>query len=85
MLVCLYFEKAFDSVDRKFMHKVLSAFGFGPDMSVDISFYKDIKSVVAVNGQLSQWFSIPCRHGDPMGSFQLDAFLLDVCQLYAAV
>ena len=54
LLLCLDFEKAFESVDWKFMFKVLRAFGFGPDICQWIfTFYKDIKSSVTVNGQLS--------------------------------
>ena len=57
LLLCLYFEKAFDSVDWKCMHKVLRAYGFGPDIICQW-IYKDIKSAVAVIGLLFQWFSI---------------------------
>ena len=37
-------------------------------MTVDIYVYKDIKSSVSVNGQLSQWFAIRrgCRQGYPI-------------------
>ena len=69
LLLCLDFEKAFDSVDWRFMFKVLHAFGFGPDISQWIfTFYRHIKSSVVVNGQLSEWFSIQrgCRQGDPI-------------------
>ena len=69
LLLCLDFEKAFDSVDWRFMFKVLHAFGFGPDINQWIfTFYRHIKSSVAVNGQLSEWFSIQrgCRQGDPI-------------------
>ncbi|WP_419609554.1 reverse transcriptase family protein [Thiolapillus sp.] len=72
LLLCLDFEKAFDSVDWKFMFKVLRAFGFGSDICRWIStFYKDIKSTVTVNGQLSPWFSVQrgCRQGDPISPY----------------
>ena len=72
LLLCLDFEKAFDSVDWRFMFKVLHAFGFGPDISQWIfKFYRHIKSSVAVNGQLSEWFSIQrgCRQGDPISPY----------------
>ena len=34
-------------------------------------FYKDIKSSVTVNGQLSQWFAIKrgCRQGGPISPY----------------
>ena len=54
------------------MFKVLRAFGFGPDICQWIStFYKDIKSSVTVNGQLSQRFAIQrgCRQGDPISPY----------------
>ena len=51
LLLCLDFEKAFDSVDWRFMFKVLHVCGFGPDISQWIfTFYKHIKLSVAVNG-----------------------------------
>ena len=72
LLLCLDFETAFDSVNWIFMFKVLRAFGFGPDICQWIStFYKDIKSFVTVNGQLSQWFAIQrgCRQGNPISPY----------------
>ena len=66
-LLCLDFEKAFGSVDWRFTFKVLHTFGFESDISQWIfTFYRDIKSSVAVNRQLSEWFSIQrgCRQGD---------------------
>ena len=74
----LRFEKAFDSVDWRFMFKVLCAFGFGSDIRRWIStFYKDIKSSVTVNGHLSRWFPIQrgCRQGDPISPY---LFILSV-------
>ena len=70
---CAYtFEKNFDSVDWKFMFKVLRAFGFRPDIYQWIfKFYKDIKSSITVNGQLSECFDIQrgCRQGDTISSY----------------
>ena len=67
LLLCIEFEKAFDSLDWTFMHKVLKAFGFQKDIRRWISvFSNNIKSTVLVNGQPSPWFSIKrrCRQGD---------------------
>ena len=67
LLLCLYFEKAFDSLDWQLMFKVLKAFGFGNDVCrwVD-TFYKDIKEAVIVNGQIPQWFN---RQRDPISPY----------------
>ena len=72
MLLCLDFEKAFDSLDWKFMTKVLKAFGFGEVICrwIDI-FYRKINSTVVVNVQTSSWFSIErgCRQGDTVSPY----------------
>lgn len=72
LLLCLDFEKAFDSLDWKFMFKVLEAYGFGENICNWIkTFYKNIKSTVIVNGQTSDWFAIQrgCRQGDPLSPY----------------
>ena len=72
LLLNIDFEKAFDSLDWGFMHKVLEAFGFGRGFRKWVStFYKNIKSTVVVNGNMSQWFSIErgCRQGDPISPY----------------
>ena len=72
LLLCIDFEKAFDSLDWTFMHKVLKSFGFQKDIRRWISvFYNNIKSTVLVNGQPSPWFSIKrgCRQRDPISPY----------------
>ena len=72
MLLCLDFEKAFDSLDWKFMIKALKAFGFGEDICRWIAtFYRKINSTVVVKGQTLSWFSIErgCRQGDPVSPY----------------
>ena len=72
LLLNIDFEKAFDSVDWKFMFKVLKAFGFKQDICRWIeTFYTNIKSTVIVNGQPSKWFPIcrGCRQGDPISPY----------------
>lgn len=72
VLICLDFEKAFDSLSWTFMFKVLKAFGFGPDFRKWIeTFYKNIKSTVTVNGKLTPWFQVKrgCRQGDPISPY----------------
>jgi hypothetical protein len=68
----LDFEKAFDSLDWSFLQKVLQAFNFGDSFCRWIEvFYKDIKTLVSVNGQMSSWFPIQrgCRQGDPLSPY----------------
>lgn len=72
MLLCLDFEKAFDTVDWGFMFKVLRAYGFGRDICQWIeTLYKNIKSTVIVNGKPTHWFSVErgCRQGDPISPY----------------
>ena len=72
LLLCLDFEKAFDSVSWEFMFKVLEAFGCGPDICQWIhTFYNGIKSSVLVNGTLGSWFHVRrgCRQGDPISPY----------------
>ena len=72
LLLCLDFEKAFDSLNWRFMHDVLNAFKFGPGFRRWIeTFYKNIKSSVSLNGQMSSWFNIGrgCRQGDPISPY----------------
>ena len=72
LLLCLDFEKAFDSLDWRFIFRALRAFGFGKDLCRWIdTFYKNIKSKVIVNGQTTQWFTVErgCRQGDPISPY----------------
>ena len=72
LLLCLDFEKAFDSLNWEFMFKVLRAFGCGPDFCRWIStFCNKIKSSVIVNGGLTSWFQVQrgCRQGDPISCY----------------
>lgn len=72
LLLCLDFEKAFDSVDWIFLQKVLVAFGFKKDICRWVElFFTNIKSTLAINGSISEWFSIErgCRQGDPISPY----------------
>ncbi len=54
------------------MFKVLKAFGFGPGFCQWIeTFYKNIKSTVLVNGNVTPWFHVQrgCRQGDTISSY----------------
>ena len=72
LLLNIDFEKAFDSVNWTFMIKVLKAFGFQNNICHWITtFYRNLKSCVVVNGQISNWFQINrgCRQGDPISPY----------------
>lgn len=72
LLLCLDFEKAFDSLDWSFLVKVLIAFGFKEDFCKWIAtFYQNIKSSISLNGNISRWFEVGrgCRQGDPISPY----------------
>lgn len=72
LMLCLDFEKAFDSLDWSFLFRVLRAFGFGDSICKWVeTYYKNIKSTVIVNGTPTEWFPITrgCRQGDPLSPY----------------
>ena len=72
LLVAIDFQKAFDSVNRSFMCKALSAFNFGTSLIHWIkTFYKNISSSVMNNGFTTGPFNIlkGVRQGDPLSPY----------------
>ena len=72
MLVAIDFEKAFDSVDLKFLIRVLEVFNFGPNFIQWIkTFYNGAKSCIINNGYNSHYFDLECgvRQGDPLSAY----------------
>ena len=62
------FEKAFDSIEWKFLQKALNSFNFGPSICKWFeTFYVDSKSCVINNGHISNFFNLErgCRKSDP--------------------
>jgi hypothetical protein len=58
-LLLLDFEKAFDSIEWQYMHKILEKFNFGPSFRNWIKIcYTNILSTVINNGFTCGWFSI---------------------------
>ena len=72
LLLLIDFEKAFDSVAWSYIFKVLNFFNFGDSIKKWIlTFYKNAKSCVVVNGHISSWFHLGrgCRQGDPLSPY----------------
>ena len=72
LLLCIDFEKAFDSLDWNFTFKVLEAYGFRNGIRQWIkTFSCNIKSTVLINGQPTKWFCVErgCRQGDPLSPY----------------
>ena len=72
LLLLVDFEKAFDSVEWKFLKKALSSFNFGPSVCKWFElFYSKAKSCVINNGHMSNCFSLErgCRQGDPLSPY----------------
>ena len=66
ILVTIEFEKAFDSMDHKFLH----TFNFGPSFIQWIqTFYSNVLSCIINNGFATNYFSVGkgrVRQGDPL-------------------
>ena len=64
ILVAIDFEKAFDSLNRTFLVKVLQKFNFGTYFLQWIrTFYKNLSSCVLNNGFTTNFFSVSRAHG----------------------
>ena len=66
------FEKAYDSVDRRFLQKCMKAFGFGPNFCNWITIItSDPIACVLVNGYATDYFSLyrGLRQGCPLSCF----------------
>ena len=71
LLLLVDFEKAFDSIEWKFIDKVLEKFCFGPYVRKLVQLcYTQVSSTVINNGYSSGWFSIKrgVRQGCPLSS-----------------
>lgn len=69
ILMCIDFEKAYDSVDHNFLHKIIKVFNFGESFQNWIKvFYSKIESCVMNNGVSTGYFNIRrgLRQGDPL-------------------
>jgi hypothetical protein len=74
LLLLVDFEKAFDSIEWKFLRKALDSFNFGPSICKWFeTFYVDSKSCVINNGHISNIFNLErdCRQGDPLSPYLL--------------
>jgi len=68
-LVTLDAQKAFDSVDHKYLLKILEMYGFPPTYISWIKLlYKDLQATVLVNGFTTEWFNIEqsVKQGDAL-------------------
>ena len=69
IMTAIDFEKAFDSLNWKFVSRSLESFGFGTSFCAWIkTFYKNITSCVTNNGFFTPSFSLKrgVRQGDPL-------------------
>ena len=67
------FEKAFDSIDHRFLFSVLKSFGFDPDFIQWVrTLFKNFESCVMNNGFSTGYFALErgTRQGDPLSAYR---------------
>ena len=72
LLLLVDFEKAFDSLSWKFIHNVMTFFGFGQSIISWVKvLYKNATLAVTQGGNISSFFNIGrgCRQGDPLSPY----------------
>ena len=72
LILSIDFEKAFDTVSWKFIHKVLKFCNFGPSIIAWVElFQKGSESCIIQNGFMSDFFRLKrgCRLGDPISPY----------------
>ena len=79
------FEKAFDSVEWSYIHKVLKAYNFGRNcINLFKTLYNNSQSCVINNGHFSEFFKLGrgCRQWDPLSPYM---FILAIEPLAMAI
>jgi len=72
LLIFIYFQKAFDSLEWNFLLRCLESFNFGSSLiRWVIIFYKNIQSGVIDNGIISDFFTLErgVTQGDPLSPY----------------
>ena len=78
ILLALDFQKAFDSISKKYMYQAFKKFGFGPDLLQWVSvLFTETKSSIIYNGWITEHFSVTngIRQGCPFSPL---AFIIGV-------
>jgi hypothetical protein len=82
ILMCIDFEKAYDSIDHGFLYRVLEVFNFGVSVRKWIqTFYTDVCSCVMNNGTSTGYFTIQrgLRQGDPLSCQLFNLVIETLC------